>query len=422
VSRYVAIDELGLVKPEALEVLLTSRRWRLLGERAGLFRVWQSPDSEADVLIPLDESYRDYLTRLNEALVTIEKHFGSKARLMLNELVAGLIDELFFAKEIATVRGSVAWRIGERLVEGVREGFRSAARSHEQQLPHFGNEGLPVAQRYLRGIRMGQTCDGSFIVTALVPVGSLDDIGSNELPGLENRQPGFYREVTCNLMQATQAAVDAAREYRRTNSFAAFADSVDFGVSAEMVDSLATLASGGAETEIRAEWSPSIPEPVNIPNRVEVTPELVPLFKMASARFRESSIVNEVTVVGAVWGLERPRYGEAGISKMNVVEGSEAQRLRIRLSRDQYEHAIEAHRGGSLLRVTGEQVKEGNSYWLYNVRQIETIPVQSPEAEAALLFPLEWQESDDTEGLPEISGRPLEIEGPRPESDGNAER
>src|SRR6266536_128153 len=221
-------------------------------------------------------------------------------------------------------------------------------------------------------------------------------------------------------MQATQAAVDAAREYRRTNSFAAFADSVDFGVSAEMVDSLATLASGGAETEIRAEWSPSVPEPVNIPNRVEVTPELVPLFKMASARFRESSVVNEVTVVGAVWGLERLRYGEAGISKMNVFEGSEAQRLRIRLSREQYEHAIEAHRGGSLLRATGEQVKEGNSYWLYNVRQIETIPVQSPEAEA-LLFPLEWHESEDIEGPPEIVG-PLEIEGPRPEHDGDAER
>lgn len=51
-------------------------------------------------------------------------------------------------------------------------------------------------------------------------------------------------------------------------------------------------------------------------------------------------------------------------------------RVRVRLSASQYEAAIEAHRIGDVLEVTGEQSRVGNLYWLYNVRDIHLVQRQ----------------------------------------------
>jgi hypothetical protein len=175
-------------------------------------------------------------------------------------------------------------------------------------------------------------------------------------------------------MQAAQAAIDAAEEFSRSNSFSAFVDSVDYGVSSELIDALAVLGGGGHDAEIRAEWSPSVPEPSNTPRRISVSPNHVPALKLASERFRLSTEVATVTVSGTIVGLDRAKYGEAGISRMNVVGGSAAKRLRVKLSREQYDEAIVAHSVGAIVRVTGEQVREGNLFWLYNVRDIQVVP------------------------------------------------
>ncbi len=55
-----------------------------------------------------------------------------------------------------------------------------------------------------------------------------------------------------------------------------------------------------------------------------------------------------------------------------------ASRIRVRLSPDQYAAAIEAHRIGDVLRVTGEQSRAGNFYWLFNARDIQIVQGQLP--------------------------------------------
>jgi hypothetical protein len=114
-SRYVSIDELTAINPDVLGAMLTVNGWREINARSELFRVLESPDSEADVSIPVNRSFRDYLTRLNEALIEVEKHFGERARPLMLQLLAGPMDELFFTEEGPTLRGSIPWRIGEKL-------------------------------------------------------------------------------------------------------------------------------------------------------------------------------------------------------------------------------------------------------------------------------------------------------------------
>ncbi len=377
-SRYVNVKELSVIDPSALEILLTATGWRQVAMRDNVFRVYQSPDEHADVLVPLNRAYGDYLSRLNQALLGVEENFGTRAEILLNQLIVGPMDALSFERNEATLRGSVEWQNGERLYEAAREAFRAAAKSSDEHLPYFGgNRQRGPAKQYMNGVRMGQTREASYVITALVPLRS--DPDTNALPGLENYSPGFFRSVTANLMQASEAAVEAAREYRVTNNFGTFLESVDYGVSGELVDALAKLASDGEEVQIGAQWSPLASEPVNTPSEVIVTPGHVPALMTASARFKAPTAVATVTISGTVIGLDRPKFGEAGISRIDVLAGTSARRLRARLSSEQYEEAIEAHREGLVLRMTGEESREGNLFWLYNVRNIELVPESAIE-------------------------------------------
>ena len=359
--------------------MLVVNGWHEIGTRPELFRVLESPNSETDVSIPVNRGFRDYVTRLNEALVGVEEHFGERARPFMVQLLVGPMDELFFTEEAQTIQGSIAWRLGEHLHDTAREAFRAAAKSSEEHLPHFGTRGAGLARQYIDGVRMGQTERGSYIVTALVPIGKQEDPTMQSLPGFEDIPAFgdyFYRNITANLMQASEAAVEAAEAFNETTSFEPFVEAVDYGVSSELVQALAKLAKGGHAGEISAQWSPWTREPENTPRTVEITPDHVSALTAAAVRFKEPASVTKVTVRGIVTGLDRPRFGQAGVSRLDVLSGTSARRLRIRLSRDQYDAAIEAHRAGDVLQVTGEQSRAGNLFWLYNVRDIQVVPGQ----------------------------------------------
>ena len=215
-------------------------------------------------------------TRLNEALVEVEHHYGERARPIMFQLLVGPMDELFFAEDAPTVHGSIAWPVGEQLYETARrDTFRAAAKSSEMHLPRFGNKGSVVARRYVNGIRMGQTERGSFVVTALVPLDQQDVPGLEQLPVFEDvlgLEDNFLRNVTANLMQASSAAIEAATEFGRTSSFGVFIEAVDYGVSSELVEALSNLATGGRETEISVQWSPLVRDPDNTPQSVQIQP------------------------------------------------------------------------------------------------------------------------------------------------------
>lgn len=376
-SRYVSINELAAINPYVLRAMLLVNGWREINVRSELFWILESPNEEVDVSIPINRSFRDYPTRLNEALIEVEKYFGERARPFMLQLQAGPTDELFFAEEAPTIHGSIAWRIGEQLHDTAREALRAAAKSSREHLPRFGNKGAGLARRYIDGVRMGQTEHGSYIITALVPVGQQAGPTGQTLPGFEDVpefSDFFYRNITTNLMQASAAAVEAAAAFNETESFEAFVEAVDYGVSSELVEALAKLAKDGQAAEISAQWSPWTREPENTPRIVQIRPDHVQAFTAAANRFREPASVTTVTVRGIVTGLDRPRFGQDGVSRLDVLSGIQARRLRVRLSRDQYDAAIQAHQAGDVLQVTGEQSRAGNLFWLYNARDIQIVP------------------------------------------------
>lgn len=153
---------------------------------------------------------------------------------------------------------------------------------------------------------------------------------------------------------ASEAALQAADDFERTEKFDAFIESVDYGVSSDLIDSLTKLAHRRREVRIGVRWSPLIAQHARTPSEVIVTPRHVPALRTAAKRFKAPAAVTTVTITGTVAGLDRAKFGEAGISRIEISSGTSARRLRARLSNEQYFAAIEAHRRGFAMRMTGE--------------------------------------------------------------------
>jgi hypothetical protein len=257
--------------------------------------------------------------------------------------------------------------------------FRAAAKSYEQHLPYFGTKAHGQANRFMDRVRMGQTEINSYIVTALVPLHDQGPSGMQALVRYEDLQElggGFYRGVTANPMQAAAAAVYAAEESDRTDSPEPFADMVDYGLSADLLEALSKLTEAGQEAEIRAQWSPLVGEPEHVDRTVHVRPDHLSAFAQAVIRLKEAPPPTRTTVRGVVTKLARAQFGQPGTSTLRVLSGAPTTTIRARLAPGQYDAAIEAHKIGDVIEVEGDISKVGSIYWLYNVRNIEMVQRQ----------------------------------------------
>ncbi|MBU8856659.1 MULTISPECIES: hypothetical protein [unclassified Micromonospora] len=111
------------------------------------------------------------------------------------------------------------------------------------------------------------------------------------------------------------------------------------------------------------------------PTYVQFEPSDVVALENASTRFARTEPSVGVTALGTVTLLDRP--GTAGVIRLNVIEGSQAKKLRVRLPEELYDQAIQAFREGLAMRLSGRQEKEGRLYWLYDPRGIDLVEVPS---------------------------------------------
>jgi hypothetical protein len=121
-----------------------------------------------------------------------------------------------------------------------------------------------------------------------------------------------------------------------------------------------------------------------------------------------------------------------GVIRLDVLSGSLAKKLRVRLEGEHYNLALDAHKDGLGFAVTGRQEREGPYYWLYDPREaelvelprvagdVEEIPGQErlalPDDLAISTIPIE-QRNEPVGGVREIEPPRAEIEPPRAEID-----
>jgi len=227
---------------------------------------------------------------------------------------------------------------------------------------------------HVRRVRIGQSEQGSYVVTVLSRVTPLLHSQNDEL--FEVEAP-YERRVTTTLARGLTALDAAAQRAALTQEMAAFEQAVPRGVNANLCDAVVGLW-GGDEVhrnlEFTFSWSPTRPVGPDEVRRVAISSDRIPVIREAGRQMRERAPLSEFELIGPVVRLDRAEGASSGtVTVIAMVEDRHA-RVAIQLGDPQYHEAVTAHDQGKTLRISGTLIREGRGYVLRNPAEVAIEP------------------------------------------------
>ena len=218
------------------------------------------------------------------------------------------------------------------------------------------------AADYLRQVRLGQTEQGSYVVTLLTPVipPPMRQVGLFDSKTDDNAPIG--RRITRHLIEALTAAQEAA-ERTSAGDAAAFSETVKRGASANLCDALATLIEPFGGIDIGLTWARTWPEKT-VRETFCFGPSDAPILREAAQRFRASEPKLDVFLVGRIQRLERDDAETDGTVTLRTYVDERVVSIRVDLDQYDYDRAIQAHRNNSPVVMKGDLERFRNRWHL----------------------------------------------------------
>jgi hypothetical protein len=221
-------------------------------------------------------------------------------------------------------------------------------------------------------VRMGQTEQGSFIVTLLAPVPpALDFLGQGTFWPIEAEEP-FERKVTRTLTKALQASRRAAESAVRGSGMSAFQQAVSLGVNANLCDALATLIDKGNGLEVSVTWARTRPTPEKR-NIVRFPESEGEIFREAASQFRTLEPRPDETLNAFVVTLDREQDAPEGKVSLRTFLDGQPVSVRATLPQEMYHRALEAHDAKQNVTVTGDLKRAGQRWVLEHPRNLQIV-------------------------------------------------
>ncbi|QQW34000.1 hypothetical protein [Mycobacterium marinum] len=369
----VSDSELRSIQPSNIERLLANTGWNQYGGIPDVSRQWvyEHGNFTHSVVVPLDSRFDDYTIRLRELLKRISEVYPRQLESILLEIELPSSDELTNRKDSPSVAGSIVWKAGERQIVGFRKTLTASAKATEDRQRVFGRSHRKVAQDFMAQLRMGQTRAGSFIVTALSPTGPLPTtnkggVYDEQLVGVTGRQ----------VIETLEASLDTLRlatdEYLEHRNEAVFDETIGIGVSIDLLRGVRENLGTADAIETTITWNLELPRKSK--SRTSRT-----IFEarhregLAEAQSRLQKVVRsqKANVLGTVVTLDRDSPDEPGIITIRVLDGADANTVKLSLDRE-YNEAVESHKSGDLVRIRGT-LNPGTTSWITDLDELALI-------------------------------------------------
>ncbi|MET8447407.1 hypothetical protein [Streptomyces sp. NPDC005209] len=366
--------------PQRVSLYLTSHNWNPQEEQGGT--LWVAADEGYEVFVPRHRQMRGFESYIRTLLKTLSVAEGRSEEKIRLEISTSDADVQYIHTDPEADPGTTPIEEGVKAFESLRQWVLAGAVSESADRVRLVQPARKPAKalEFMRSVRLGPTFEGSYILTAYIPVPPL--IGQTEIdvddPRVRALSQPFERRVSLKLRQATQAAVTAADEViQRRVGMEAFTERAEKGVNANLCEALAgfTAREGG---EARIDFSWALSRPVEPAAAIALSRDQVTILREAAKEMRAQAPEDDVTAVGAVVRLHREgAFGAGEISIAGIIEGSANERLRriwLELAEDDYSQATRAHESGATVSVTGSLVKRGNRYFLQNPSVFTVLP------------------------------------------------
>ncbi|MEI6387363.1 MAG: hypothetical protein WCQ50_12050 [Spirochaetota bacterium] len=359
------------IRPVDAALYLRSSGWSPQEVRPGRDAIWLRAieGEEFEALLPMDLELRDYALRMGDLLAVL----AATERRSQSEIYRDL---LTITSDVMRMRiadpdlgdGSLPIEEHALIAQKTRDLVMAAACAATECRPVWPTRKPTQAVDHVRRVRIGQSEQGSFVVTVISKITPL--LQTSEY--LFEEEP-YERKVTHTLASSLQALGSAAETAALTQGMQAFDEAVPRGVSANLCDAVVGLW-GGDETERSLEfsftWSPARPIDVSAPRRLAFSSDRIPVIREVGRVMRDRAPMPDFELRGAVVKLERGEGAPTG--KVTVAQyGDEGpRRVMLELGDSEYHKAVQAHDQGKTFRAFGTLKKEGRGYILENPRDL----------------------------------------------------
>lgn len=371
------IQTLKSLGPLDLAIYLKSKGWNETRIQPGQSSTWifrDSDNEEYEILLPLNSTIKDYALRIGELLKTLELAENRSQFEIYHDLQSTSTDVVRLRFNVPnSTEGSIPIEKGVEIMNSVWDMMMSAACSTIAPRPIYPCRKPNLAVDYMRKVRLGQTEQGSYVVTVLSPVPPELNIGQTKLFKMEDPADPFERKVTVNLANALNDMRSAAERTAVTSSFEHFEKAIERGVSANLCEAVAKLSFYNDQYQdlnVNFSWARTRPILREPSQNIHLSAELMPVFKEVARVFKESAPQEDFEVRGPIVRLERQEGASMGKVTVLAFIDEQPRKINFELPDELYHMAVQAHDHQQTIICYGILIREGRSFTLKNPREL----------------------------------------------------
>lgn len=372
-------EALKAISPAALAAYARSAGW----ERGEIYRVHShvyAGHDRPEIIVPQTDRLGDYATVVSMLIKVFAQVADQDELTIYRSLVTG-------DRDVVRIRvadsddGSLELNQGVDLIGGARDLVLSAACSITKPGQKVYRAGAnQEAKDLVEQMRLGQTDQGSFVITVLTPI-LPPQLQQEPLPNSEeDRDAPIQRKMTRHLLEALQAAREST-ERAAAGDGHALASMTEQGVSANLCDALVRLIRPFSKLDVGVSWARTRPAPLPEAT-VRFGKADSPILEEAARLFRERAPREGVHLPGFVQLLRRPETEDDGIIHLTTHIDGRPQAVRAVLEQSDYGRAVQAHRDRAMVTLKGDLERKGQRWWLLNA-QVEGVLQNDREEEVA---------------------------------------
>ncbi len=317
-------------------------------------------DELPEIIVPRTTRLGDYASVV-AALIETFAQVGHQDTLTVYRSLVTADRDVIRIRATESDDGSLGLNDGVKLIEGARDMVLSAACSLRDPRPVYRAGANREAAELLRQMRLGQTDQGSFVVTLLTPVVPPPMPMLFEDP--DDRDAPIARRVTRRLVEAL-AAVHRAAERASSGDGGAFGETVAKGASANLCEALAQIIEPFPTLDISVSWART--RPTTTSATVLFGQADAALLREAARSLRECAPKLDVRLLGYVHILERREEDADGTIKLRTEIDGQLRSVKVVLEQTDYERAVQAHKDKAPAVLMGDLERTGQQWKLLN--------------------------------------------------------
>ena len=369
IQDRMALSSLSIL---SLRSYLTSHGWASEGSwgtRPAIIYAKEHDGRSWEILVPTRDTIADYAESMAESVEVLAAVEERSQLDVFYDLSASGADVIKMRSTNGIGEKPLSLRQSASLLKDAYDMLAASARAAEKPRPAYRGKISSDVADYLDNVRpMPSQYQGySLTLHSPVPVG----FGRQEDFG-DDFSPPFSRLATSKLAQGLGHASTAIEKVVADDSLEPFRQAVDYGVSANLCDSLAELANKGHGIEIDLTWAGV--RPANVPDsHFQFSTTSAEILVEAAKSFRLNEPFLDERIVAQVVRLDREPDDFDGRTTVLYVRDGRPVRMQAEFEESSYNTVIQAFQQRDPISVDGDIYRIGNTYELRNPRNLSLL-------------------------------------------------